>query len=67
VHGFERFHSGRTVKTYSVEKLAFSLRQTKATKIDLHNRSILNDHRLWKGRATPKNQQEIQEPGFSTQ
>jgi hypothetical protein len=52
---------------YSVEKLAFSLRQTKATKIDLLNRSILKDHRLWKGRATPKNQQKIQEPSFSTQ
>jgi len=29
---------------YCVEKLAFSLRQTKATKIDLRNRSIFNDH-----------------------
>ena len=34
----------RLFKTYSVEKLAFSLRQTKATKIDLQIRSIFNDH-----------------------
>ena len=52
---------------YCVEKLVFSLRQTKATKIDFQKRSIFNDRWLGKGRVTPKNHQQIQEPSFSTQ
>ena len=52
---------------YCVEKLAFSLRQTKATKIDLQNRSIFNDRWHWKGRSTPKKSVKNQEPSFSTQ
>ena len=51
--------------TYCVAKLAFSLRQTKATKIYLPKRAIFNDRRLGKGRVTPKNHQKIQEPSFS--